>query len=578
MLAPKGVAAAVDVTTMRALLARAGPALRYLSLEGFINPSNGLGVVERWLVPALEDAACFGLEELWHGVASAQQTRHLQLMFPRLRKGCIMIPINEVVEPGAAEWALTTLPGLQRRLDVAPTDLQQVVAALQGAAQSAALGVLALSISPFDSVLWPHPHPTVQYNLDLDALTAALDAMPALQDFSVCGCHFGPDHSVVAAAARLLSSSSLRTLRLHRCQATMANAVAALAAPRLEVLDLGFSPELRYDDDGGAALAAAVGSHPTLRKLLLHHCDLSAATVASLGAALEASGTLCSLDLSFTPSFRRGAERFWQGFERNTSLQELLLERCALDAAGARAAARAVARQGHLQRLSVAGNELSDDGAMALAALLQHKKCTLRDVSLESNGITGPGGVALGTAIGRNTSLTALNVSENQCGVPAAAKALAAGLAANKTLRVLELAWWSLSGGAFAALGRAAGAHPKLLSLDLSFNDAGDAGARVFAAALERPSCGLRVLMLNDCNVGGSGARALAKALRVNTRLHALMLRGNDDINMGAFNALRQAFRDNTALRALQLGPELPDLDRDAHEGGGEEGEGEDEE
>ena len=227
----------------------------------------------------------------------------------------------------------------------------------------------------------------------------------------------------------------------------------------------------------------------------------------------------------------------------------------------------------------MSGNEVSDDGAVAMAALLQHKKCTLRDVSLESNGITGPGGVALGAAIGRNTSLTALNMSENQCGVPAAAKALAAGVAANKTLQKLEVAWWSLGGGAFAALGRAAGAHPTLRHLDLSFNDAGDAGARVFAAALERPSCGLRVLMLNDCNVGGSGARALAKALRVNTRLHALMLRGNDDINMGAFNALRQAFRDNTALRQLQLGPELPDLDRDAdgEDDGGEEDE-EDEE
>ena len=156
---------------------------------------------------------------------------------------------------------------------------------------------------------------------------------------------------------------------------------------------------------------------------------------------------------------------------------------------------------------------MSDDGAVAMAALLQHKKCTLRDVSLESNGITGPGGLALGAAIGRNTSLASLNLSENQCGVPAAAKALVAGLAANKTLQELNLAWWSLGGGAFAALARAAGAHPKLHRLDLSFNDAGDAGARVFAAALERPGgCALRKLHRALCVINDAHAAPAVSA------------------------------------------------------------------
>ena len=561
---------------MKALLARAGPALRYLSLEGFFrNLTNLHGANARWLVPALEAAACFGLEELWHGVVSSQQTEHLQLMFPRLRKGCLVISVDEA--GASVEQALTALPALQRRLKIAPPELGQLVAALQGPGQAAAPGVVQLTIAPNDSVLWQNQQIGVPYTLDADALPTALSALPALHELSVFGCQLGMGH-FAAVAARLLGSASLRVLRLKRCGLTMANAVAALTAPQLELLDLGFSPSLRLDDDDGS-FAAAAGSHPTLRHLLLNHCDLTAATVSALGAALEASGTLHTLDLSSTPSFRRGAERFWHGLERNTSLRVLVLDRCALDAAGARAAARAIARQGRLERLSLASNEVSDDGAVALAALLQHKKCTLRDVILESNGITGPGGVALATALGRNTSLTALDVSENQCGVPAAAKALAAALAANKTLQVLRLAWWSLGGGAFAALARAAGAHPKLHLLDLSFNDVGDAGARVFAAALERPGCALRTLLLNDCNVGGGGARALAKALRVNTTLRALMLRGNDEINFGAFDALRQAFRQHAALRRLQLGPELPDLDREAlEEHGGEEADADEEE
>ena len=560
---PAGVTVPVDLPTLRALLTRAGPALRCLNLEGFTDPRVEDVERELWLVPFLIDAACFGLEELWIGVDSAlvhaAQMQQLQLLYPRLRKGCVAVICSEAAK--YAEAAFTALPGFQRRLLIdPPQDFTQVAAALQGQVPSAS-GVVALAIAPQEAnVRWHSWLTRVEAALDLHALATALDAMPALQDLFVYSCQIGNLGS--ETLMRHLNGAALRSLRLHRCQMTLTHAAAALGFPRLEVLNLAFNPGLRDDrdvDDFGAAIK----SHLTLRELNIDHCDVSAAVLSVLGDALEVSRTLQSLSLTGTPSFRRGSERFLQGLERNSSLRVLNLARCALDAAGARAAARAIARQGHLERLSLAGNELSDDGAVALAVLLQHKKCTLRDVSLESNGITGPGGVALGAAIGRNTSLTALNMSENQCGVPAAAKGLAAGLAANKTLQKLEVAWWSLGGGAFAALGRAAGAHPKLRHLDLSFNDAGDAGARVFAAALERPGgCALRTLLLNDCNVGGSGARAFAKALRANATLRVLMLRGNDDINAGAFNALRQAFRDNTALRELQLGPELPDLDR----------------
>ena len=101
--------------------------------------------------------------------------------------------------------------------------------------------------------------------------------------------------------------------------------------------------ELRNDVDVDS-FGTAIKSNITLRELHLYFCDVSAAVLSALGSALETSRTLQSLTLSGTPSFRRaGAERFWQGLERNTSLRVLMLARCALDAAGARAAARAVA-------------------------------------------------------------------------------------------------------------------------------------------------------------------------------------------------------------------------------------------
>ena len=322
---------------------RAGPALRCLNLEGFTEQNDDIGRLF-WLVPDLTAAACFGLEELWLGVHSAimdaPQTQQLQLLYPRLRKGCIAVFYHAPSDN--AEAAFTALPGFQRRLVIdPPQDVTQLAAALQGHAQAAA-GVIALAIAPLklDARL-QDPVVRLEAPLDLSALAKALDAMPALQDLVVYSCQFG--ELGYGTLAQHLNGASLRTLRLRRCQMTLTHAAAALGLPRLEVLDLSHNRELRNDVDVDY-FGAALKSNLTLRELRLYFCDVSAAVLSALGSALETSRTLQSLTLSGTPSFRRaGAERFWQGLERNTSLRVLMLARCALDAAGARAAARAVA-------------------------------------------------------------------------------------------------------------------------------------------------------------------------------------------------------------------------------------------
>ena len=546
-----GVTATVDETTVTALVARAGPALRYLNLLSL--PWRLLPDCTAWLVPALRNGGCFELEELrLHAFLTVEAAQELQQQFPRLRRGCY----KASTDGDDCRETLSTLPGLDRFLMAKHHHMPSLAEALTAQAEPnvGALGdlITGLQISQLTT--------GTDGPIELDALATFLRGLPRLRELSCHVCQpFGAPG--MATLSGLLSTTTLRNLTLMACDIDVTHAVAALGAPRLESLDLKLNRQLREDT---GALGAAVGAHPTLRTLSLDYCDLSAATVASLGDALDTTNTLTELTLCDTPSFRRGAERFFAGLERNSSLRDLTLDRCAMGAACTRAAMRAVSRQGHLQRLSLASNELLDDGAAAVAAMLARKTCSLQHLDLESNGILGPGGIALSEAIGRNTSLTTLKLSENSCGVPPAAKALAAGLVANKSLRHLELRWWSLSGGSLAALGRAVGAHPALEVLDLSFNDVGDAGARAMAAALEQIGgcAALRILKMSDCSVAAGGARAFAKALRANTALRVLDLGGNDELTLAAFHALRQAFRDNGKLRQLQLGPELPDLHR----------------
>lgn len=553
MLAAGVTATVVDEATVEALITRAGPALRCLDLTA-LPQQEQMDLVALQLLPALRDGGCFELEELRvYAGLDLHVTRELREHFPRLRRGTYLKSLGD---DDCAE-VLSALPGLELELVLVDRVQRMPQLAEALAAQvSAPPNVITLVVDEREVPTFV----PVQNPLDLDALASALSCMPKLNYLRLNHCQpFGTPG--VAALSGLLRTTTLRELTLTSCDINAACALAVLGSPLLEMLDVSRNRGLREDT---GELGAAVGAHRTLRALALDRCDLSAATVASLGDALERSKSLRELSLSDSPSFRRGAERFFQGLERNTSLLDLALDRCAMGAACTRAAMRAVSRQGRLKRLSLANNELLDDGAAVVAAMLARKTCSLLYLNLESNGILGPGGIALAEAIGRNASLTALKLSENSCGVPAAAKALAAGLGANKSLRHLELRWWSLSGGSLAALGRAVGAHPALEALDLSFNDVGDAGARAMAAALEQTGgCAtLRTLKMSDCSVGAGGARAFAKALRANTALRLLDLGGNDELNMGAFHALRQAFRDNGKLRQLQLGPELPDLNR----------------
>ncbi len=547
-----GVTATVDEATVAELITRAGLALRCLDLTA-LPQQEQIDILSQWLLDALRDGGCFELEELRvYAGLDLHVTRELREHFPRLRRGTY---IKSLADDDCSE-VLSALPGLELELVLVDRVQRMPQLAEALAAQAAPPNVVTLVVDEREV----RNFVPVQNPLDLDALATALSCMPKLNHLRLNHCRpFGAPG--MAALSGLLRTTTLRELTLTSCDINAACAVAALGAPRLENLDLSRNRTLREDT---GALGAAFGAHTMLRSLALDQCDLSAATVASLGDALEATTTLVELFLCDSPSFRRGAERFFAGLERNTSLLNLALDRCAMGAACTRAGVRAVSRQGRLKRLSLANNELLDDGAAIVATMLARKTCSLLYLNLESNGILGPGGISLAEAIGRNTSLTTLKLSENPCGVPAAAKALAAGLVANKSLRHLELRWWSLSGGSLAALGRAVGAHPALEVLDLSFNDVGDAGARAMAAALEQIGgcAALRILKMSDCSVAAGGARAFAKALRANTALRVLDLGGNDELTLAAFHALRQAFRDNGKLRQLQLGPELPDLHR----------------
>jgi hypothetical protein len=129
----------------------------------------------------------------------------------------------------------------------------------------------------------------------------------------------------------------------------------------------------------------------------------------------------------------------------NYSLHELVLDsmpRC-FDEANERAVCALATdffmqRFGHLQRLALCHNGLSDVSGHLMAAALASPASTLLSLCLEGNKISDAAGVAIGEALKNNACLTELDLSSNRLET-GAGRTLAKCLLTNRTLRTLLL-------------------------------------------------------------------------------------------------------------------------------------------
>jgi hypothetical protein len=106
---------------------------------------------------------------------------------------------------------------------------------------------------------------------------------------------------------------------------------------------------------------------------------------------------------------------------------------------------------------------------------------------------------------------------------PDGAAALAKGLAANRTLQNLVLAWNGLETEGVASLGQCLAHNEGLKCLDLAHTRCGPRACLLLAEGL-RANGVLEVLLLNGNQIGEDGARHLMHALTINKSLKYLGL------------------------------------------------------
>ncbi|KAF6000927.1 RAN GTPase activating protein 1 [Cyanidiococcus yangmingshanensis] len=280
-------------------------------------------------------------------------------------------------------------------------------------------------------------------------------------------------------------------------------------------------------DVGAATVAASHFARLRPRSLrVLHLADViagraehEALQVLELLSAALADHDLVELDISDNALGAKGVRACAALLGRSEHLECLSMCNNGLAADAIRLVVEALTRSDKrvvLRKLHLFNNLLEDDGAMALAPLLE-RASMLEDFRFASLRVSRRGAAAVGRALAHGTqTLRRLDMADNTLGVDGS-QALASALARQADLEELYLRDCLLTDAGARYVLEALLSHGEKLGLrvlDLSGNElTGAACGSLLAKLVERCATTLTHLRLDENELGDEGALAIATAL-----------------------------------------------------------------
>ena len=232
------------------------------------------------------------------------------------------------------------------------------------------------------------------------------------------------------------------------------------------------------------------------------------------------------------------------GLKQNIPLKILILRKIGNEKA--KALAGVLEENTTLTTLDLNDNNIYDKGSIAVLAEAIGKNKTLTTLYFGHNIFGNKGVIALAQALKTNKTLTTLNISYNKFDVEGA-NALAEALKTNRTMMTLEIEHNNIGDEGTEALVEALKTNNILMTLNLSDNTIGDKGANALVEVLKTNNI-LKTLNLGNNTIGDEATKAL-----VDTKLTKLYLYNNNISSEGAI-ALAEVLGKNKLLRTLDIG------------------------
>ena len=212
--------------------------------------------------------------------------------------------------------------------------------------------------------------------------------------------------------------------------------------------------------------------------------------------------------------------------------------------------------QEHLrcEALLAADNCVGEGAARALVECLRDADCQLKNLSLAKCKVSDKTCAAVAAGLAENTSVRALDLSDNKVGCvdESGAAALAICLQQNCCLERLDLSGNNIRRGGASALCEAIGGSSHLLAVNLGSNNIGDEYAALLARRLRDGASALQRLDLSHNGLTYRSAVVLSCMLDTSASLEEVSVDGNNIGSLGGrllLRAMHAAARRQRPLR-----------------------------
>lgn len=319
-------------------------------------------------------------------------------------------------------------------------------------------------------------------------------------------------------------------------------------------------------------LAAALTANRSLSALSLKGNPLGKGSPAAFAKLLETlafllqrNKALTYLDLENTSLGSKGCSALCAAAASNRSLRTLSLARNGAGPDAGKAVQSLLSENESLIALHLEGNNLGRSFAAVCSALCWSApptfprpagsidgNCSLIILDVAGNDVGDDGAEALAEALSTNRTLTSVNVARNNI-TEKGALAIARALSGNAVLSSLNLSSNSIKNPPVVALAECMVTNGSLISLDLcSCKITDDAAVALVTAVGHNERAALRKLRLRDNYISAGAGELMADALYRNKSLTVADLRGNqiDHVRLTKIKAMCQ--RNLSELRQAE--------------------------
>ncbi|XP_034355471.1 ribonuclease inhibitor isoform X1 [Arvicanthis niloticus] len=387
-------------------------------------------------------------------------------------------------------------------------------------------------------------------------ISSAIQANPDLTELSLRTNQLGDAGVGLVLQGLQNSSCKIQKLSLQNCGLTdtgcgvLPNVLRSLSTLR----------ELHLNDnplgDAGLKLLCEGLRDPECRleKLQLEYCNLTATSCEPLASVLRVKPDFKELQLSNNDFHEAGVHILCQGLKDSAcELESLKLENCGITSANCKDLCDVVASKASLQELDLGSNKLGNAGIAALCSGLLLPSCRLRTLWLWECDVTAEGCKDLCRVLRTKQSLKELSLAGNELKDEGARLLCESLLEPSCQLESLWVKTCSLTAASCPYFCSVLTKNRSLLELQMSSNPLGDLGVLELCKALGQPDTVLRVLWLGDCDVTDSGCSSLATVLLANRSLRELDLSNNCMGDSGVLQLLESLKQPSCALQQLVL-------------------------